>query len=122
MRADDSKRYLAYLATIAAGLSMPVFAGGVAQAATEPAEPAQTVTVSDSARAALAAQAAEADQEALSADGLFGQFNEIYNRVYNEVINPYLQRVQPYLQGFTPTPSERTAAVAPLSRILDDLS
>ncbi|MGY3684894.1 hypothetical protein [Streptomyces sp. TE33382] len=119
MRAGDSKRYLAYLATIAAGLSVPVFAGGVAQAADEPA---QTVTVSDSARAALAAQAAEADQEAQSADGLFGQFNEIYNRVYNEVVNPYLQRVQPYLQGFTPTPSERTSAVAPLSRILDDLA
>jgi hypothetical protein len=118
MRAGDSKRYLAYLATIATGLSMPVLAGGVAQAASEPA---RTVTVSDSARAALAAQA-EADQEAQSADGLFGQFNEIYNRVYNEVINPYLQRVQPYLQGITPMSSERTAAVTPLSRILDDLS
>ncbi|MGW0604962.1 hypothetical protein [Streptomyces sp. NPDC002644] len=117
MRAGDSKRYLAYLATVAAGLSVPVFTGGAAQAA----EPT-TVTVSDSARAALAAQAAEADQQAASADGLFGQFNEIYNRVYNEVINPYLQLGQPYLQGFTPRSSERTADAAPLSRILDDLS
>jgi hypothetical protein len=116
--AGDSKRYLAYLASIAAGLSMPVFAGGAAQAA----EPAQTVTVSDAARAALTAQAAEADQEAVSADGLFGQFNEIYNRVYNEVINPYSQRAQPYLQGFTPGSSQHTADAAPLSRILDDLS
>jgi hypothetical protein len=118
MRAGDSKRYLAYLASIAAGLSVPVFAGGAAQAA----EPAQTVTVSDAARAALAAQAAEADQEAVSADGLYGQFNEIYNRVYNEVINPYLQHTQPYLQGFTPRSSEHETDAAPLSRILDDLS
>ncbi|MEU3556278.1 hypothetical protein [Streptomyces fragilis] len=118
MRAGDSKRYLAYLASVAAGLSVPVFAGGAAQAA----EPTHTVTVSDSARAALAAQAAEADQEAVSADGLFGQFNEIYNRVYNEVVNPYLQRTQPYFQGFTPAASERTADTASLSRILDDLS
>ncbi|MFC8369924.1 MULTISPECIES: hypothetical protein [unclassified Streptomyces] len=120
MKAEDSRRYLAYLATIAAGLSTPVFVSGAAQAATDSAH---TVTVSDSARTALAAQAAESDREALSADGLFSRHNQTYNEVYNEVINPpYLQRVQPYLQSITPGSPDRTSAATPLSRILDELA
>ncbi|GAA4785721.1 MULTISPECIES: hypothetical protein [Streptomyces] len=118
MRAGDSKRYLAYLAAIAAGLSTPVFVGGAAQAATGTAG---TVTVSESARTALA-QAVQADQEAVSADGLFGQHNQTYNETYNEVINPpYLQYGKPFLQPHTAGEAGATAA-APLSRILDELS
>ncbi|MCQ6554837.1 hypothetical protein NPS70_16795 [Streptomyces sp. C10-9-1] len=58
MRAGDSKRYLAYLAAIAAGLPTPVLVGGSAQASTGATG---TVTVSESARAALA-QAVQADR------------------------------------------------------------
>ena len=82
---SDSKRYLAYLGTVAAGLSVAVVGAGAAQAATS--APAASSAVSASAHSALVAHASSA-QSAGPLAAPFLQFGQIYIQGYLQTISP----------------------------------
>jgi hypothetical protein len=83
---SDSKRYLAYLGTVAAGLSVAVVGAGAAQAATS-APAAATSAVSASAHSALVAHASSAQSSGALAEP-FLQFGQIYIQGYLQTISP----------------------------------
>lgn len=104
---SEHKRRLAYLATVAAGLTTTVVAAGAAQAATAPAPATAGSSISASAHHTLSTYAAGVQHNSASPSAAYDEHNQTYNETYNEVIS-----------GPQPISS---AAATPLHRILHEL-
>lgn len=114
MEKHDSRRYLAYLATVAGGLVAFTTMGGTAQAATSTtaSAPAQSkVTISPAAHKALVICERATDRTAYSADNLFSDYNQTYTESYT----------QSYSQQIGCISGPDTAKGASLHDILRDL-
>lgn len=107
------RRRLAYLATVAAGLTTTVVAAGAAQAATAPTPSAATSSISVSAHHTLGAYAAGIGRNSPAASELPGVSFQNYYQGY--------MQSSPAPPGSSASAAAREASAAPLGQILRDL-